>query len=44
MQSDIKEIAVLFLYLYMNDYLVELERTTTFKEKARKQPDNVNAR
>ena len=40
-QSDIKEIAD--LYLNMNAYLGELERTTTFKEKARKQPDNVNA-
>ena len=27
----------------MNCYLGELERVTTFKEKARKQPDNVNA-
>ena len=27
----------------MNAYLGELERCTTFKEKARKQPDNVNA-
>lgn len=27
----------------MNAYLGELERVTTFKEKARKQPDNVNA-
>jgi tryptophanyl-tRNA synthetase len=27
----------------MNAYLGELERTTTFKEKARQQPDNVNA-
>ena len=42
-QSDIKEIAELYLYLNMNAYLGELERTTTFKEKARKQPDNVNA-
>ena len=33
----------LYLYLNMNAYLGELERTTTFKEKARKQPDNVNA-
>lgn len=31
------------MYLNMNAYLGELERTTTFKEKARKQPDNVNA-
>ena len=42
-QSDIKEIAELYLYLNMNAYLGELERTTTFKKKARKQPDNVNA-
>jgi tryptophanyl-tRNA synthetase len=27
----------------MNSYLGEMERCTTFKEKARKQPDNVNA-
>jgi tryptophanyl-tRNA synthetase len=27
----------------MNTYLGELERVTTFKEKARKQPNNVNA-
>jgi tryptophanyl-tRNA synthetase len=33
----------LYLYLNMNAYLGELERTTTFKEKARQQPDNVNA-
>ena len=33
----------MYLYLNMNAYLGELERTTTFKEKARKQPDNVNA-
>lgn len=43
MQSDVKEILELYLYLNMNAYLGELERTTTFKEKARKQPDNVNA-
>ena len=42
-QSDIKEILELYLFLNMNAYLGELERTTTFKEKARKQPDNVNA-
>ncbi|KAA6343707.1 Tryptophan--tRNA ligase [termite gut metagenome] len=42
-QSDVKEIAELYLYLNMNAYLGELERTTTFKEKARTQPDNVNA-
>jgi len=29
--------------LNMNAYIGELERTTTFKEKIRKQPENVNA-
>ena len=42
-QSDVKETLELYLFLNMNAYLGELERTTTFKEKARKQPDNVNA-
>jgi tryptophanyl-tRNA synthetase len=42
-QSDVKETLELYLYLNMNAYLGELGRVTTFKEKARKQPDNVNA-
>ena len=42
-QSDVKETLELYLFLNMNAYLGELERTTTFKEKARKQPNNVNA-
>ncbi|KAA6314099.1 Tryptophan--tRNA ligase, partial [termite gut metagenome] len=42
-QSDVKELLELYLYLNMNAYLGELERTVTFKEKAHKQPDNVNA-
>lgn len=42
-QSDVKEVLELYLYLNMNAYLGELERTTTFKDKARQQPDNVNA-
>ncbi len=42
-QSDVKETLELYLFLNMNAYLGELERVTTFKEKARKQPDNVNA-
>jgi tryptophanyl-tRNA synthetase len=42
-QSDIPEIAELYLLMNMNAYVGELERTTTFKEKVRKQPDNVNA-
>ncbi|MDR1336097.1 MAG: tryptophan--tRNA ligase [Tannerella sp.] len=42
-QSDIREVAELYLYLNMNAYLGELERVTTFKEKVRTQPGNVNA-
>ena len=42
-QSDLPETAELYLLLNMNAYLGELERVTTFKEKARKQPNNVNA-
>ena len=42
-QSDVPEVAELYLLLNMNAYLGELERTTTFKEKARQQPENINA-
>ncbi len=42
-QSDVPEVTELYTILNMNAYLGELERTTSFKEKARKQPDNVNA-
>ncbi len=42
-QSDVPETLELYLYLNMSCYLGELERVTTFKEKARQQPDNVNA-
>lgn len=42
-QSDVKEVLELYLFLNMNAYLGELERTTSFKDKARKQPENVNA-
>ncbi len=42
-QSDVPEVLELYTYLNMNAYLGELERTTSFKDKARKQPDNVNA-
>lgn len=42
-QSDLPEVAELYLILNMNAYVGELERVTTFKEKVRKQPDNVNA-
>jgi tryptophanyl-tRNA synthetase len=42
-QSDLPEVTELTLLLSMNAYLGELERTTSFKDKARKQPDNINA-
>ncbi|MCK5338804.1 MAG: tryptophan--tRNA ligase [Bacteroidales bacterium] len=42
-QSDVPEITELYLLLNMNAYLGELERCTSFKEKVRKQPENVNA-
>jgi tryptophanyl-tRNA synthetase len=42
-QSDVPQITELYLLLNMNAYVGELERTTTFKEKVRKQPNNVNA-
>lgn len=42
-QSDVPEVLELYLYFNMNAYLGELERTTSFKDKARQQPDNVNA-
>ncbi len=42
-QSDVPEIAELYLYLNTMAYKGELEKTTTFKDKVRQQPDNVNA-
>ncbi len=42
-QSDVPEVAELYLLLSMNAYKGELERCTSFKDKVRKQPDNVNA-
>lgn len=43
LQSRIPEIAELYLLLNMLAYTGELEKTSTFKEKVRLQPDNVNA-
>ena len=43
-QSDVPEVTELYLLLNMFAYKGELERTASFKEKARKQPNNVNAR
>ena len=42
-QSDVPEVIELYLFLNMNAYLGELERCTSFKDKARQQPENVNA-
>jgi tryptophanyl-tRNA synthetase len=42
-QSDIPETAELYLFLNMNAYLGELERCTSFKDKVRQHPNNVNA-
>jgi tryptophanyl-tRNA synthetase len=42
-QSHVHETAELYLYLNMMAYKGELEKTTTFKDKVRQQPDNVNA-
>ncbi len=42
-QSDIRQIPELYLYLNMNAYVGELERVTSFKEKVRQNPNNVNA-
>ena len=42
-QSHVYETSELYLYLNMMAYKGELEKTVTFKEKARQQPDNVNA-
>jgi len=42
-QSDVPQITELYLLLNMNAYVGELERTSSFKETIRKQPDNINA-
>ena len=42
-QSHIRETSELYLYLNMLAYMGELEKTVTFKDKARQNPDNINA-
>jgi len=42
-QSDVPEIAELYLYLNMLAYKGELEKTASFKDKVRMQPENINA-
>ncbi len=42
-QSDVPEVCELYLLLNMHAYMGELAKTASFKDKARKNPDNVNA-
>lgn len=42
-QSEVPEVVELYMYLNMNAYLGELERVTSFKDKVRQNPNNVNA-
>ena len=42
-QSDLPEVAELTLLLSMIAYVGELSKTTSFKDKVRAQPENVNA-
>ena len=42
-QSQVHETAELYLYLNMMAYKGELEKTVTFKDKVRLNPENVNA-
>ncbi len=42
-QSDLPQTAELSLLLSMHAYVGELERTASFKDKIRKQPENINA-
>ncbi|MBO7188811.1 MAG: tryptophan--tRNA ligase [Tidjanibacter sp.] len=42
-QSDVPQVAELSLLLSMHAYIGELERTASFKDKVRKNPENVNA-
>ena len=42
-QSHVRETSELYLYLNMLAYKGELEKTVTFKDKARQHPENINA-
>ncbi len=42
-QSDLPQTVELYLFFNMNAYLGELERVTSFKDKVRQNPNNVNA-
>ncbi len=42
-QSQVPQVVELYMFLNMNAYLGELERVTSFKDKVRQNPQNVNA-
>ncbi len=42
-QSHVYETSELYLYLNMQAYIGELEKTVTFKDKIRQHPENINA-
>jgi tryptophanyl-tRNA synthetase len=43
LQSSVPQVCELYMYLNMNAYVGELERVSSFKEKVRQNPNNVNA-
>jgi tryptophanyl-tRNA synthetase len=43
LQSSVPQVCELYMYLNMNAYIGELERVSSFKEKVRQNPNNVNA-
>ena len=43
-QSDVPQVAELSLLLSMHAYIGELERTASFKDKIRKQPEKTSTR
>jgi tryptophanyl-tRNA synthetase len=42
-QSDVPEVSEMYVLMNMLAYVGELERTVSFKDKVRKQQDNINA-
>ena len=42
-QSQVPQVVELYMFLNMNAYLGELERVSSFKDKVRQNPQNVNA-
>lgn len=42
-QSDVPQVCELYMLMNMIAYVGELERTASFKDKARQEPENINA-